>query len=937
MVVDIGGPTLNVEWPQPDYISETSEITVTGIVTDDTEVASVTVNGVPATLTSTGNPEDPVEVSFSVDIELPALGPNQLVSVATDTSDKSATDTRTVYWDEEPPHVDFTPADGTVTSSTEITVEGLARNDVEVVGVTVNGDAAAITLTGNENDPTEVEFSAPLTLEEGANEITVVVTDSSGRTTTEIHTVTVADNQPPECNDLDIVLDEDTIVIRALPCSDSDTGDTIDVEIVALSLTGVAPIVVTQDENTLEWEVTIIPEPNFNGDGGTFTYEATDASGAVSEPGIGTISVTPVNDQPVADANGPYVVGEGASITLDGTGSSDPDVEDILSFAWDLDNDGAFDDASGATPVFDAAGRDGPDTQVVRLQVCDPFDACDVSATEVEIVNIAPEIVSLALVGDVIVENESTTLTGSFSDPGVPDEFTLDIDWGDGTTQQVDLPAGSDSFAVPHTYLDDGDSPGNGTASDEYSVVIDLTDDDGGMAGTPEVGGRVFLTGHDPDFHAQGEPGAVNLFRIALNYVTSDTADDGPNPTTKFLWVESRIAPPQRPFHRIGELGLTALGLTLGDDYDRANAAELPSVNFEDYTAIAVASSYGGLLTRAELDALIARSDDIKEFVNGGGGLFASSECFPCGANLLAGATLPDLFGYVPVDVVSIPPVLPYVVQPFGTDLGLVNGDVNSPTHNSFADSADLNIVDIDNNGNGNPTTLAGNVLIGDTGFGADALITVNNIAPVLTVPDIEPIFGSPVEITGTFTDPGTLDGHAVTVDWGDGSPQVIALPLGARGFSVSHEYEFPSDRTISVCVDDDDLGQSCDLDVSVTYASTPGKITAGVLQLHNGGSGGFNAQTGDGETIKGELQYKDGSGKYHAHTMTDIAVSEDRTSGWFAGELTNGSTFVAYVEDNGEGGKQSAPDVFRLWIDGVPVNGDGSLSKGNLQIHKKP
>ena len=117
------------------------------------------------------------------------------------------------------------------------------------------------------------------------------------------------------------------------------------------------------------------------------------------------------------------------------------------------------------------------------------------------------------------------------------------------------------------------------------------------------------------------------------------------SPATKFLWVESRIAPPGG--HRIGELGLTAIGLTLGVDYDRANAAELPAVNFDDYTAIAVASSFGGLLTRAELDALIARAADIQSYVNGGGGLFAGAECtgtVGCDPSLLG--TAPPLFGF---------------------------------------------------------------------------------------------------------------------------------------------------------------------------------------------------------------------------------------------------------------------------------------------------
>ena len=225
--------------------------------------------------------------------------------------------------------------------------------------------------------------------------------------------------------------------------------------------------------------------------------------------------------------------------------------------------------------------------------------------------------------------------------------------------------------------------------------------------------GPIFLTGHDPDFHAQDNAGAANLLTVGLNFATGNTAtlNDG----NKFLWVESRLPTPGG--HRIGENALTgALGLTLGTHYDRANAAELASItDFSVYSAIAVASSFGGLLRRAELDGLIARSNDIETFINGGGGLFASSECFPCGANLLGGGTAPNLFGYLPVAVTSIGAAAPFTATAFGTGLGLVDSDLNSPTHNSFGAVGGLNIVDTD--AAGNATTLAGNVTIGGGGF----------------------------------------------------------------------------------------------------------------------------------------------------------------------------------------------------------------------------
>jgi hypothetical protein len=231
------------------------------------------------------------------------------------------------------------------------------------------------------------------------------------------------------------------------------------------------------------------------------------------------------------------------------------------------------------------------------------------------------------------------------------------------------------------------------------------------FVGTPAMAGPIFLTGHDPDFHSIESQGARNLLQSGLNFVTGGTFDDGA--ATKFLWVESRITPPNG--HRTGENGLGTLGLTLGINYDRANGAEFASVDLSNYTAIAIASGFGGLLTRAELDALIARSDDIANYVNAGGGLLALAECSPCGggADLLAGG---DLFGFLPVDVSAIPPSPPFTVTAEGAaaPFNLVNGDVNDPTHNSFGLIGGLTPLDRDQ-GN-QATTLAGNVRIVDDG-----------------------------------------------------------------------------------------------------------------------------------------------------------------------------------------------------------------------------
>jgi len=87
------------------------------------------------------------------------------------------------------------------------------------------------------------------------------------------------------------------------------------------------------------------------------------------------------NQPPIADANGPYSGLVGESIALDGTGSSDLDGT-IVSYEWDLDNDGIYDDATGSTPS-NSWSFDG--TYPISLKVTDDEGLSDTDDTTVNI------------------------------------------------------------------------------------------------------------------------------------------------------------------------------------------------------------------------------------------------------------------------------------------------------------------------------------------------------------------------------------------------------------------------------------------------------------------------------------------------------------------------------------------------------------------------
>jgi hypothetical protein len=75
-------------------------------------------------------------------------------------------------------------------------------------------------------------------------------------------------------------------------------------------------------------------------------------------------------------------------------------------------------------------------------------------------------------------ENTLLTLSGSFEDPGVEDNHTVKVQWGDGSSSTiVELVEGEREFETEHRYLDDNPS---GTPFDVYDIYVTVTDDAGG-------------------------------------------------------------------------------------------------------------------------------------------------------------------------------------------------------------------------------------------------------------------------------------------------------------------------------------------------------------------------------------------------------------------------------------------------------------------------
>jgi PKD repeat protein len=216
----------------------------------------------------------------------------------------------------------------------------------------------------------------------------------------------------------------------------------------------------------------------------TVTVRVTDpgdlaASGTV----VIKVSTAPVkNVAPVAVPGGPYSGVEDVPLTLDGSGSYDPDGNTPLTYAWDSNYNGRtfVMTHTGATPsvTYSAAG-----TYTVALQVTDSLGLVSKVATTTVTV-IAVDTDAAPIVGPVTVTpgtrvtaGTPVTVSVTFSDANAGDVHNATVDWGDGSSDAMLITegAGFGTASASHTYelkgrytvtvtVSDGDLAGSATA-----------------------------------------------------------------------------------------------------------------------------------------------------------------------------------------------------------------------------------------------------------------------------------------------------------------------------------------------------------------------------------------------------------------------------------------------------------------------------------------
>jgi hypothetical protein len=275
--------------------------------------------------------------------------------------------------------------------------------------------------------------------------------------------------------------------------------------------------------------------------GDDLTFELTVSDGSLSATDTVTIHVSYVNLPPVADAGPNHAADEHTIVTLDGSGSSDPD-GNPLTYAWSqvsgppvtIVPDPA--DSSKATfiapPVFCAG-----DVVVMRLTVDDTYqDGIRTDDVQINVANVNnPPTADAGQNQNGISEGDPVSLHGTGDDADTEERGSLTFQWTQTSGPSVTLsPASGKDVGFTAPSIGGGDPK----ASVDLGFHLTVMDPCGGSTTTGDITVHVANIPHDPVAVAQAIPTSANEGGDTVQLDGSASSDPDLDPLT-YVWTQT--------------------------------------------------------------------------------------------------------------------------------------------------------------------------------------------------------------------------------------------------------------------------------------------------------------------------------------------------------------------------------------------------------------
>jgi PKD repeat protein len=399
----------------------------------------------------------------------------------------------------------------------------------------------------------------------------------------------------------------------------------------------------------------------------------------------------------------------------------------------------------------------------------------------------------------IVDEGDPMGFLGTFSDPGAYDTHTASWTWGDGSSSPGTVseenvpPDATGSVAGSHIFMDDG----------IYTVLLTVKDDDGGK-GTDTLTVTVNDLGPTAGFLWSPEPqdeGSPVQF--------TDTSTSYPDDIVAWSWDFGGpgTSTDQNPSFIFMDDGVYNVTLTVTDE-DGSTDTTFHDVTILDLAPIAnftwspepqdegspvqftdISYSYPDVIVSWEwtFGNGVTSTDQNPSCTYGDNGFYNVT------------LTVTDDDGsvssiYYIITIENVPPSVEAgddIVTDEGTNSSF-SGSFTDPgwldTHTITWDFGDGHyafgtLTPYHAYGDNGIYTVTLTVKDDDGGVGKDTLIVeVNNVPPQVTCGEDQEIDeGDTVSmLLATYTDPGWLDTHTATIDWGDGT--VEAMPMVITG-----------------------------------------------------------------------------------------------------------------------------------------------------------